>query len=119
MVVANGRERDAVAASPGIGVGRLCFADDPETVADFRPRDVVVGLRPTPKLAPLLWDAAAVITTGGGPAAHLFESARALAIPALASVDLEGLLGEDLRTASGRWSVAVDGDAGRLWVTPY
>ena len=119
VVIANGDSREAVSAAPGIGVGRLCFVDDPNTALDFRPRDVVVGLRPTPKLAPLLWDAAALITTGGGPAAHLFESARALAIPALAAVDLEGLLGQDLVSASGRFSVAVDGDDGRLWVTPW
>jgi hypothetical protein len=119
VVVAQGRSSDAISAASGIGVGRLCFVDDPTTAMDFRPRDVVVGLRPTPKLAPLLWDAAALITTGGGPAAHLFESARALAIPAVAAVDLEGLVGTDLVSASGRFSIAVDGNAGRLWVMPW
>ncbi len=119
VVVAHGRSMDAVSAASGIGVGRLCFVDDPKTASDFRPRDVVVGLRPTPKLAPLLWDASALITTGGGPAAHLFESARALAIPALAAVDLESLVGTDLVSASGRFSIAVDGNEGRLWVMEW
>lgn len=119
VVVSHGEFRDALSAAPGIGVGRMCFVDDGTAALEFRPRDVVVGLRPTPQLAPLLWDASAVITTGGGPAAHLFESARALAIPALASVDLEGLLGQGLVEASGRFAVAVDGNAGRLWVTAW
>ncbi len=119
VVVAQGQEAQGVAAASGIGVGRLCFVDDPTTALSFRPRDVVVGLRPTPKLAPLLWDASALITTGGGPAAHLFESARALAIPAITSVDLEGILGTDLATASGTFSIAVDGNDGRLWAMPW
>lgn len=119
VVVAQGRSVDAVSAASGIGVGRLCFVDDPSTALDFRPRDVVVGLRPTPKLAPLLWDASALITTGGGPAAHLFESARALAIPAVSAVDLESLVGTDLVSASGKFSIAVDGNEGRLWAMPW
>lgn len=119
VVVAQGEEVQGLAAASGVGVGRLCFVDDPTTAQGFRPRDVVVGLRPTPKLAPLLWDASALITTGGGPAAHLFESARALAIPAITSVDLEGVLGVDLAAASGRFSIAVDGNEGRAWTMPW
>jgi phosphoenolpyruvate-protein kinase (PTS system EI component) len=69
-------------------------------------------------LAPLLWDAAALVTAGGGPAAHLFESARALGIPAIAGADLAEALGHDAdEPPGGRDTVAaVDGDMGTVAV---
>ena len=93
----------------------MCYIPDPNDTSHFRPRDVVVGPYPIPNYAALLFDASAVVTTGGGPAAHLFESARALAIPALCSLDLEGLLGGDPKELSGQISLAVDGFEGRLF----
>ena len=118
-VIAQGKVGEGVPAAPGTAVGRMCFVSDPYDVPDFRPRDVVVGTHPLPNLAALLWDASALITTGGGPAAHLFESARALAIPAVTGVDLEGLLGADPATLTGEIALAVDGQQGRLWTTPW
>jgi hypothetical protein len=72
-----------------------------------------------PNLAALLWDASALITTGGGPAAHLFESAGALGIPAVTGLDLEDLLGGDPAGMTGEVSLAVDGYGGRAWATPW
>ena len=115
VVIARDRVVEGMAAASGIAVGRMCFISDPRDSSFFRPRDVVVGTHPLPNLAALLWDASALITTGGGPAAHLFESARALAIPAVASVHLEGLLGGSLVELNGRFSLAVDGNAGQVW----
>jgi phosphoenolpyruvate-protein kinase (PTS system EI component) len=74
-----------------------------------------VGTHPIPNLAALLWDASAVVTAGGGPAAHLFESARALGIPAVCGVNLDVLLAGP---ATAR-SIAVDGTSGRVAVMPW
>lgn len=118
-VIAHGKVGVGVPAAPGTAVGRMCFVSDPHHVPDFRPRDVVVGTHPLPNLAALLWDASAVITTGGGPAAHLFESARALGIPAVTGLDLEALLGGDPAEKSGQVSLAVDGLGGRAWAANW
>jgi hypothetical protein len=113
VTLATGRATTGVAASGGIGAGRLTWVTDPGQPQGFRSRDVVAAPRPLPHLAPLLWDAAALVTTGGGPAAHLFESARALGIPAVASVDLGVAIGHDpggVGEDDPRLA-AVDGDA--------
>ncbi len=80
---------------------------------------MVVGIRPTPHLAPLLWDASALITTGGGPAAHLFESARAINIPAVCAIHLDQALGTSLRRANHHKSLAVDGEIGWVAITDW
>jgi hypothetical protein len=67
----------------------------------------------------MLWDAAGVVTTAGSPAAHLFESARALGIPAVASIRLEDMLGTDLAAADGRFALALDGDGGLVYATDW
>ena len=118
-VIAQGAQAQGVAAAPGTAVGRMCFVSDPFDVPHFRPRDVVVGTHPLPNLAALLWDASALITTGGGPAAHLFESARSLAIPAVTGIDLEGLLGSNPTSLDREISIAVDGSQGRIWTTDW
>ena len=115
VVIAHGEVANGTPAAPGVAAGRMCFVSDPADADHFRPRDVVVGTHPLPNLAALLWDAAALVTTGGGPAAHLFESARALAIPAVAAVHLDDILGGDPATMSGRVTLAVDGVEGRVW----
>jgi hypothetical protein len=112
VVMGTGRTATGVAAAPGIAAGRLCWIPDPSEVGDFRPRDVVVSVYPVPGLAALLWDAAALVTTGGGPAAHLFESARALVIPAVCGVRLDEALGTTIEQAHGRFAVAADGTDG-------
>ena len=64
--------------------------------------------QPVPNLAPLLWDAAAIVTETGSPAAHLFESARALRVPAVCGVTIP----------PGDWIVAGDGQAGVVATIP-
>ena len=110
VVQSFGTEYHGTAAAPGVGCGRLCFIGDAGEVAGFRPRDVVVTTHPVSDLAPLLWDAAGLVTLAGSPAAHLFESARSLNVPAVCSVDLS--LGVGLAEATGRLILAVDGTSG-------
>jgi hypothetical protein len=86
VAMANVQPVRGVAASVGLGAGRLAWVPDARHASAFRPRDVLVAPRPLPQLAPLLWDAAGVVTLGGGPGAHLLESARALGIPAVTGV---------------------------------
>jgi hypothetical protein len=112
VVESFGTEHQGAPASPGVGCGRLCYIAGPEQVDDFRPRDIVVTTNPVPNLAPLLWDAAGLVTTSGSPAAHLFESARSLKVPAVCSLDLAGPLGMELNAATGLFAIAVDGNRG-------
>jgi hypothetical protein len=119
VIILNGAETQGVAAAPGLAAGRMCFISDPHDTAHFRPRDVVVGVHPVPNLAALLWDAAALVTTGGGPGAHLFESARALAIPAVCGIHLDEALGMSPSAASTRTAMAVDGSTGKVTVMPW
>jgi len=92
------------AASPGIGAGRRSEVEDTHQRRPGR-RRVVTSPRPVPNLAALIWDAAGIVTTSGSPAAHLFEAARALRVPAVCGVDLG---------APGHQVVAVDGTAGAV-----
>jgi hypothetical protein len=119
VVIARGASIHGVPAAPGVAVGRMCFVADAEGAGRFRPRDVVVGTHALPNLAPLLWDASAVVTLSGGPGAHLFESARALGIPAVCGVRLEDIIGGGVVDASERISLAVDGAAGRVWADTW
>ena len=68
-------------------------------------RAVLTASRPIPALASLLWDASGLVTSTGSPAAHLFEAARALRVPAVCGVDM---------TDSDDAIVAVDGDSGEV-----
>jgi hypothetical protein len=111
VVASRGRRAVGTEAAGGLGAGRLWYVAGPGLSDGFRPRDVIVTPYPVPGIAPLLWDAAALVTTGGGPAAHLFESARALAIPAVCGVHLDPALGLPLEQAAGRFVAAVAGDA--------
>ena len=114
-----GAEHQGVPASPGVGCGRLCFIAGPDEVDGFRPRDVIVTTNPVPNLAPLLWDAAGLVTTSGSPAAHLFESARSLKVPAVCSVDVSNSLELDLALATGQFAVAVDGSRGLVFTSEW
>ena len=115
VTVSNGHPSPGTSAGPGIGAGRMCYITDQASMSFFRPRDVVVAARPLPSLAQLLWDSAAVVTTGGSPAAHLFESARALAIPAVCGVRLNEALGGEPAGLSGKRALAVDGHGGTVY----
>jgi hypothetical protein len=88
VVLANGRQQQGTPASSGVGAGPTSRIDDMHPADTFRPRHVVAAPQPVPGLAPTLWDAAGLVTASGSPAAHLFESARALGVPAVCGVDL-------------------------------
>jgi len=115
VIISNGRAAHGTSAGPGIGAGRMCYITDQASMTAFRPRDVVVAARPLPSLAQLLWDAAAVVTMGGSPAAHLFESARALAIPAVCAVYLDEALEGNPAVLTGERALAVDGHGGSVY----
>jgi hypothetical protein len=119
VVESVGTEHQGVPASPGMGCGRLCFIAGPSEVDGFRPRDVIVTTNPVPNLAPLLWDAAGLVTTSGSPAAHLFESARSLKVPAVCSLEVSNSLEFDLALATGRFAVAVDGTRGLVFTSEW
>lgn len=119
VVLVSGRTVEGTSAAPGIGHGRLCFLADPGSDDRFRPRDVVVVTHPVPSLGALLWDAAGLVTLGGGPAAHLFEAARSVGVPAVCGAPLDTLIDQGLERATGRYAVALDGDAGVVAITPW
>jgi len=114
IVTAHGASVSGTPVSNGIAFGRMCVVIKPGRAEHFRPRDIVVATHPVPGLAALLFDAAALVTTGGGPAAHLFESARALAIPAVCATRIEDLLGALLDQIDVEWALAVDGSRGSI-----
>jgi phosphoenolpyruvate-protein kinase (PTS system EI component) len=62
-----------------------------------------------PHLSQLIWDAAGLVTDGGSAAAHVFESARSLGVPAVCGVDPGGDLDQ---------IVAVDGYSGVVATLP-
>lgn len=124
VVQSFGEEHAGTAASPGVGCGRLCFIDGADQVKHFRPRDVVFTTQPVPNLAPLLWDAAGLVTLSGGPGAHLFEAARSLNVPAVCGI------GPAFHRSAFQWDksaarliglhmVAVDGDTGWIHVSEW
>jgi hypothetical protein len=103
IILDTGPRQQGTGAAPGVGAGISTGRYPPDgSAADYRPRAVIVASQPIPNLAPLLWDAAGLVTESGSPAAHLFESARALRVPAVCGVSLP--LGDHI--------VAVDGHAG-------
>ncbi|MGH8935861.1 MAG: PEP/pyruvate-binding domain-containing protein [Acidimicrobiia bacterium] len=104
-----GDHLEGIPASSGMGAGPLRRVDDPEARPGPGPRSVLAIDVPLPRVAPLLWDAAGLVCAGGGPAAHLFDVARSLVVPALAGCDHSGIPDGAL--------VAVDGAAGSAhWV---
>ncbi|MGI9649549.1 MAG: PEP/pyruvate-binding domain-containing protein, partial [Acidimicrobiia bacterium] len=115
-VSALGVRHTGTPAAGGWGAGRIHFVRDGDDAARGRPRQIVASVYPLNNLAPLLWDAAGLVTTGGSPGAHLFEVAAWLGVPALCGVDLEAAAGISLAelTESTRLVGAIDGDGGTL-----
>ena len=107
VALGNGVRYQGTPASPGVGAGVIVRPDGTSQV-DVPPRSVLVAGQPVPNLASLLWDAAALVTETGSPAAHLFESARALRVPAVCGVTIP----------PGDWIVAVDGEEGVVATIP-
>lgn len=70
-------------AQLGIAAGRVVHVDQ-ETVADSFPVGAIAVARfPSPRLSPIVWRAAAIITDVGGPTGHLATIAREYRTPAL------------------------------------
>ena len=109
VVLDAGTRQQGIGAGPGVGAGISTGKYPPDGLdTNYRPRAVIVASQPIPNLAPLLWDAAGLVTESGSPAAHLFESARALRIPAVCGVALP----------PGEQIVAVDGHDGYVSTLP-
>jgi phosphoenolpyruvate synthase/pyruvate phosphate dikinase len=118
VILASGERRVGAPSGPGLAAGRLAVVADATRPIAVDSRDVIVAPRPLPHLAPLLWDAAAIVTAGGGPGAHLFESARAIGLPAVSGIGRDDLLDTVLADPEP-WAIAVDGSAGTVAVTPW
>jgi hypothetical protein len=108
VVLSAGDHQQGIAASPGVGAGLRCDIAEPGDSELFAPRAVITSPRPIPNLAALLWDAAGLVTATGSPSAHLYESARALGIPAVSGVEVP--VGDRI--------VAIDGNTGLVASLP-
>jgi phosphohistidine swiveling domain-containing protein len=113
VTAAHGSRAGGLAAGAGVGFGRAQLVDE-RSLGPIGPRRVIVAPDPIPHLAPLLWSAAGLVTFDGSPAAHLFEAARSLGVPAIAAVDLDPAV-----LASGDWAVAVDGNQGTVSIMEW
>jgi phosphohistidine swiveling domain-containing protein len=111
VVMATGEVVRGTPAAPGIGVGRPYAFDPTGRLPLPSGRTVLVADRPDPALAPLLWNAAGLVTRAGGTAAHLLEFARSIGVPTVVGCELP-----DPRRSAGLPMVAVDGNRGRVAV---
>lgn len=104
--VDNGVRLEGVPAAPGSAVGRArpSGPHDRGTLED----EVLFVANPLPALAPYLWSCRAIVTAGGSPAAHLFDVARALRVPAVSGAPIALLTPGSL--------AAVDGSTGEVWI---
>lgn len=103
VVLAYGARHSGVPASGGIGAGLRSDIPHLGVAGGLPHRRVVTAPEAVPALSQLLWDSAGLVTRVGSPAAHVFESARSLGVPAVSGVTL----GE-----GDEQIVAVDGYAG-------
>jgi hypothetical protein len=109
VVLSSGESYQGTPASSGIGAGIQSNIIEPQTTDRFVERTVITSSQPLPGLASLLWDAAGLVTETGSPVAHLFESARSLAVPAVCGVGIP---------ADSDQIVAVDGYSGLVATIP-
>ena len=107
-------------SAPGWGAGRLRPVRTADDAARVMPREVIVASQPIGNLAPLLWNAAGLITSEGGPGAHLFEVAQWMGVPAVCGANIEAWIEADARLPDLEEDliVAVDGDRGRVHALP-
>lgn len=103
IVLTHGRRMKGAATSPGLGAGLVHTVDTGRSPTTPPPRSILHSGQAPPVLSQLLWDASGVVTHGGSPAAHLFEAARSLGVPAVTGIDLD---------PTEQMVVAVDGFAG-------
>ena len=120
VISSAGREFSGHPAAGGWGAGRLRVVRGADDAKACGPREVLVAARPVGNLAPLLWNAAGLVTEAGSPGAHLFEVAAWLGVPAVCGVGLTALVDDRTRVAEYLEDLfgAVDGDTGHLAVLP-
>ena len=119
IIVSQGTSLLGHPAAGGWGAGRLQFITSATNARALAPRTVIAADLPIGNLAPLLWNAAGLITRGGSPGAHLFEVAQWLGVPAICGVELQhGSGGSDRHTGEEDLMVAVDGDRGEVTYLP-
>jgi pyruvate,water dikinase len=107
VVAAAGTLHRGQPASGGRATGQAVFVASPAQADMVRVRDILVLDRPRSSFAPLLWSVAAVVSRDGDAAAHLFEVARSLRVPAIAGAPIASVGPSD--------AIAVDGTAGLAW----
>ena len=108
VVLDHGHVLEGIPAAAGAGAG---VRHHVTRTGEERPshRAMVTAGHALPSLSQLVWDAAGLVTHAGSPAAHVFETARSLGVPAVCGVDL----GEDEDLI-----VAVDGHTGMVSTLP-
>jgi phosphohistidine swiveling domain-containing protein len=111
-----GERLNGTGVAPGTGCGPGLSAERAAALAEsgaggLPPRPVIVAGYPLPQYAPLLMDAAALVTRHGNEAAHLVTVARALGVPAVIGCGLPATLGR-----GPRHYVAVDASSGTVAV---
>jgi phosphoenolpyruvate synthase/pyruvate phosphate dikinase len=115
-VQGTGTALDGEPASSGVGAGSAVIVRGLPGQPSPIPRMVLVAPNPIPQLAPLLWGASALVTTGGSTAAHLVEVARSLGVAAVLGCNQEDLFSLVGGAGDPGTLVAVDGDSGRVVV---
>ncbi len=107
-IVAQGDRHQGMPVAAGIGIGPRHHVDGADPQAPPVGAVVTASSAP-PSLSQLIWAAAGLVTDRGSPAAHVFEAARSLGVPAVCGVDL----GPDADQI-----VAVDGYSGVVATLP-
>lgn len=111
---AYGARRNAAPVVGGIGAGRARYVEIPEAAPPEFDRKVLIVPRPLAVFAPLLWNAAGLVSIAGGTGAHLMEIARSLAVPAVMRCSLDDLVAQ----GAENFLLAVDGSQGSVSFLP-
>jgi hypothetical protein len=105
VLLEDGVGSEGIGVTDGVGAGRIHALGGPGG-GDPAPRAVLAVAGPHPQIAPLLWRCSALVASGGSPAAHLFEVASSLGVPAVIGVDLRPLYGAPAVVDGGNGIVA-------------
>lgn len=107
-VLAQGVRYQGIGVANGVGIGRRHHVNGEDPKAPPAGA-VVTASTALPSLSQLIWGAAGLVTDRGSPAAHVFEAARSLGVPAVCGVDLGPATNQ---------IVAVDGYSGIVATLP-